>query len=374
LNISDEYRGRVAEPVTTSSIDLPAGKIITGRFPSRQGSDLPEPSLLSIVVPAYKETGNLEQLYRQLILALSPLSSPWELIIVDDGSPDGTWEQIIELHDRDARVRGLRLSRNFGHQYALLAGISEAGGGAVVTLDADLQHPPSVIPLLVEEWRKGSKIVHTLRRDPPGLSWIKRVTSRMFYRVFSFLSGVPLSPGMADFRLLDRQVVTELLKLKETGLFLRGLVQWVGYPSSRVEFDCGDRLAGNSTYSFRRMLHFAWIGITSFSIVPLRLAILLGLLTSGFAFYQLIEAVYIKLFTNEAVPGWASLFVLVSLLFGILFILIGIVGEYIARILEEVRGRPRFIISERSESEERLALDSNPSTYAAVRLEIKRST
>jgi polyisoprenyl-phosphate glycosyltransferase len=336
---------------------------------SRQGTNSTGSPVLSVVVPAYRETGNLEQLYQQLLEALAPLELIWELIIVDDGSPDNTWEHIVELHDRDPRVRGLRLSRNFGHQYALVAGISEAVGDAVVTLDADLQHPPAVIPRLIEEWRRGNKIVHTVRIDPPGLSWRKKVTSRMFYRVFSFLSGVPLSPGMADFRLLDREVVTEILKLREMGLFLRGLVQWVGYPSSSVEFECGDRFAGDSSYSYRRMLHFAWTGITSFSIVPLRLAILLGLLTSAFAFYQLLEAVYAKLYTNQVVPGWTSLFVLVSLLFGILFILIGIVGEYIARILEEVRGRPRFIISERTAGEEPQALHATPTTFAAVRVE-----
>lgn len=335
----------------------------------RQGSDLPGAPVLSVVVPAYKEADNLEELYGQLLQTLQSLGWRWELIVVDDGSTDGTWERIVELHNRDPRVRGLRLSRNFGHQYALVAGLSEAGGDAVVTLDADLQHPPSVIPRLIEEWRRGYKIVHTVRRDRRGLSWRKRVTSNMFYRVFSFLSGVPLSPGMADFRLLDRQVVTEVLKLREMGLFLRGLVQWVGYPSARVEFECGDRFAGDSSYSFRRMLRLAWTGITSFSIVPLRLAILLGLVTSVFAFEQMVEAVYVKLFTNRAVTGWTSLFVMISLLFGVLFILIGIVGEYIARILEEVRGRPRFIICERTDSVDSVVLESGGRTYSAMRIE-----
>jgi glycosyltransferase involved in cell wall biosynthesis len=334
----------------------------------RHGSDLPRTPTLSVVVPAYKESGNIEQLYRQLLEALSPLDLPWELIVVDDGSPDSTWERIIDLHHHDPRVSGIRLSRNFGHQFALVAGLSEARGDVVITMDSDLQHPPSVIPLLIEEWRKGNKIVHTLRRDPPGLSWTKKITSRMFYSVFSFLSGVPLSPGMADFRLLDCEVVTEILKLRETGLFLRGLVQWVGYPNSSVEFDCGDRFAGESSYNYRRMFRFAWTGITSFSIVPLRLAILLGLMTSAFAFYELLEAVYVKLYTKQAVPGWTSLFVLVSLLFGVLFILIGIVGEYIARILEEVRGRPRFIISQRTIGDNPEPLHKDVTSYAAVRV------
>jgi glycosyltransferase involved in cell wall biosynthesis len=322
--------------------------------------------ILSVVVPAYREEANLEQLHRELVKSLTPMWRTWELIIVDDGSPDRTWDCIVGLQQRDSRVRGLRLSRNFGHQYALLAGLSEARGVAVVTLDADLQHPPSLIPSLVSEWEGGSKIVHTVRRDCPGVSWSKRFTSKMFYRVFSFLSGVHISPGMADFRLLDQQVVREILKLKESGLFLRGLVQWVGYPSSRVEFDCAERFAGDTTYSFGRMLRFAWTGITSFSIVPLRLATVLGLLTSLFAFYELLDAVYIKVFTSNAVPGWTSLYVLVSLLFGILFLLIGITGEYIARILEEVRGRPRFVISDRTVRVATPVAEPNRGTYATV--------
>jgi len=307
-----------------------------------------ESPVVSVVVPAYKEAKNVGRLYDELARSLTSLGCTWELIIVDDGSPDGTWEFIVRLQERDPRVKGVRLSRNFGHQYALLAGMSEASGAAVVSLDADLQHPPGLIPALVWEWKKGNKIVHTVRRDSPGTSWGKRLTSRAFYRLFSFLSGVPLTAGMADFRLLDQQVVREILKLKESGLFLRGLVQWVGYPSTKVEYDCNDRFAGESTYSLRRMLRLAWTGITAFSIVPLRLATALGLLTSLFAFYQLLDAVYVKFFTSRAVPGWTSLYVLISLLFGILFILIGITGEYIARILEEVRDRPRFVISDRT--------------------------
>ncbi len=322
--------------------------------------------ILSVVVPAYREAANLEHLHDELVNTLTSLQCVWELIIVDDGSPDKTWECIVGLQRRDTRVRGIRLSRNFGHQYALLAGLSEARGAAVISMDADLQHPPSLIPSLVREWKGGSKIVHTVRRDSPDLSWSKRFTSKMFYRVFSFLSGVDISPGMADFRLLDRQVVREILNLKESGLFLRGLVQWVGYPNTRVEYDCADRFAGDTTYSFGHMLSLAWTGITSFSIVPLRLATGLGLLTSLFAFYELLDAVYVKTFTSRAVPGWTSLYVLVSLLFGILFILIGITGEYIARILEEVRGRPRFVISDRTVRVASSTVESDRNTYAIV--------
>jgi glycosyltransferase involved in cell wall biosynthesis len=299
---------------------------------------------LSIVVPAFFEESSLPQLHRDLVAVLDADNVAWELIFVDDGSTDGTWRQIEALHRKDARVRGLRLSRNFGHQYALFAGLTQASGLAVVMMDGDLQHPPAVVPQLLGEWERGAKIVHTMRRDPPTLPWLKRVTSRLFYRIFSFLGGVKLSAGSADFRLLDRQVVDQLLRLREDGLFLRGLVHWVGFPSATVEFTCGERFAGRSKYNLGRMIRFAWTGVTSFSVVPLRLAVILGLITSLGAFYQLGEAVYIKLFTDRGVPGWASVIGLMSLLFGVLFILLGILGEYLARVLHEVRGRPRFIV------------------------------
>lgn len=307
---------------------------------------------VSVVVPAYNEAGNLTKLYTELIKVLSTLNMSWEIVFVDDGSEDNTWGEIVSLCGADIRVKGVRLSRNFGHQNALLAGLVRAKGQAVISMDADLQHSPQIIPILVDEWRKGNKIVHTVRLDPEDLPFLKKLTSQLFYKIFSFLSGVRIDPGMADFRLLDRQVLDEIVQLRENRLFLRGLVQWVGYPSSKIEFHSGSRFSGKSKYSFHKMLKFAWTGITSFSVVPLRLTMILGLISSMFAFYRLIYALYIKLFTDQAVPGWASLTIVVSLLFGILFILLGILGEYLARILEEVRSRPRFIVSERIGFEE----------------------
>jgi len=300
---------------------------------------------ISIVVPVYKEEGNLLKLYEEIHKALEKETS-FEILFVDDGSNDGSWEIIKTLSGMGERTRGIRFSKNFGHQYALHAGLVHAAGDAVVTMDADLQHPPSVIPRLLEEWRKGSKIVNTLRIPNKNISWIKKVTSNLYYKIFSFLSGVRISPGTSDFRLLDRQVVNELAKFNESGVFLRGLVNWVGFNNSQIRFQCQDRFSGNTKYSLYKMCQFAWKGITSFSIVPLRIGILIGVLTSLFAFYQLLETLYLKLFTDTTVPGWTSIMVLLSLLFGILFILIGVLGEYIGRILVEVRGRPRYIISE----------------------------
>jgi dolichol-phosphate mannosyltransferase len=301
---------------------------------------------LSIVVPAYNEAGNLGQLFKELEETLSGLDMAWEVLIVDDGSPDNTWDIIEALHSQNSQVKGLRLSRNFGHQYALLAGLANAKGDAVITMDGDLQHPVKMIPELVNEWRKGSMLVHTRRLDPPSISFFKKLTSRMYYRIFSYLSGVNIEPGMADFRLFDSQVVKDILAFKEEGLFYRGIAQWVGYSTSTITYTSQERFSGSSKYSLGKMVKLAWNGISSFSIIPLRLGILLGIITSFIAFAEIIYATAVKIFTDTAVPGWASAISILSFLFGVLFILLGILGEYVGRVLVEVRQRPRYLVSE----------------------------
>ena len=303
---------------------------------------------LSVVVPTYEEEDNLHQLHQELLKVLPALDLSWEVIFIDDGSKDASWEIVSALNAADPRFKGVRLSRNFGHQYALFAGICHARGRAVISMDADLQHPPEVIPALIDEWRKGSKIVNTVRLEQEDLSLFKRVTSRWYYRVFSLLGGVEIKAGMADFRLLDRIVVDSVLQLREGGLFLRGLIQWMGYPAAEVAFQPRARFGGRSKYTMMKMLKFAWAGISSFSIVPLRIGIFIGIATSFLAFVELFFVIYLKLFTDTLVPGWASVVGITSFLFGILFIMLGIIGEYIGRILWEVKSRPRFLVHERA--------------------------
>lgn len=307
---------------------------------------LPVESELSIVIPAYNEEDNLEELYRELIKILPQLDLYWEVIFVDDGSKDKTWEKIKIINEKDNNVKGIRFSRNFGHQCALFAGLSYSTGKAVISMDADLQHPPAIIPELIAEWKKGNKIVNTIRMDPEDFSYLKKITSKLFYRIYSLLSGVQLHSGSADYRLFDRQVVQEILQFKEEWIFLRGIVQWVGYPSSNVTFSCQNRFAGKTKYNTKKMIKFAINAIISFSNIPLRVGVVIGVLTSFVAFYHLVYAIYAKVILNATVPGWATTVSILSLMFGILFILLGLIGEYIGRILTEVRNRPRFIVSD----------------------------
>lgn len=303
---------------------------------------------LSVVVPAFNEADNIPLLHARLAETLQRLvPDSWELILVDDGSRDLSWAVICQLSTDDARVKGVRLSRNFGHQYALWAGLELAGGQAVVMMDCDLQHPVEKLPELVAKWRAGFKVVKTQRQDETAsLGWFKRWTSRTFYRVFAYLSGVGLQPGLADFRLFDRQALREMLRFKEEGLFLRGLTEWIGFPSCVISYVPAPRAHGQSGYSLKKMLKLAWNGVSSFSTTPLRIGILIGLVGSVVSVIGVLYAFFGHFFGRRAVPGWASTLIVISLLFCLLFVYLGILGEYIGRMVVEVRRRPRFIVSE----------------------------
>ena len=302
---------------------------------------------ISIVVPAYNEEENIRILSERLVSILQSIRCDYEILIIDDGSRDRTWEAIEGVHQENSRIRGLRLSRNFGHQNALLAGLHAARGAAVITMDADMQHPPEIIPELVRHWKEGCKIVNTIRTETERESLPKRLTSRLFYRAFSWLSGSSLREGMSDFRLLDRDVVEVLKQFNEPHVFLRGLVQWIGFRTREVRFGAPARHKGSTKYSWRRMIGFALVGLTSFSILPLRLSIMVGMLTAVLAFAELCYVVVVALVNETAVPGWASTLGIISLLFGVLFIMLGVIGEYIGRVFEVAKGRPLFIVEER---------------------------
>lgn len=304
----------------------------------------PDTRTISIVVPVFNEEGNIPLLYARVLEVMSAASTDFELIFADDGSRDTSWKVIGELATGDSRVKGVRLSRNFGHQYALMAGLEMAVGDAVIMMDCDLQHPVEMIPVLLERWRAGFKVVKTIRQDSCDIGWFKRWTSHGFYRIFSYLSGVKLQAGLADFRLLDRQALQELLRFSEEGLFLRGLTEWIGFSSCAIPYQARERACGQSQYSLKKMVTLAWKGVSSFSIMPLRIGILIGLMGSLVSVCAVIYAFYGKMFGYGTVPGWASTLMVLSLLFSMLFVYLGVLGEYVGRIIIEVRHRPRFIV------------------------------
>ncbi len=302
---------------------------------------------LSIVIPLCDEEGNVALLIEKLRDVLQTLEISYEVILVDDGSRDGTWSLISEAAAMNDRLKGLSLSRNFGHQNALFAGLYHSSGEAVITMDGDLQHPPALVPELFDAWREGYRVVETRRIESEDASFLKRMTSRWFYRIFSFLSGLPLAEGTSDFRLVDRQIVDTILQMRDADLFLRGITHWVGFQKTTIAYNVERRHAGETKYSLRKMIRFAMSSLFSFSMIPLRLGIWLGLITSALAFLELIY-ILVNYFRGNAITGWASTLTVISFMFGILFILVGIIGAYVGNLLETVKNRPRFIVQDRS--------------------------
>jgi glycosyltransferase involved in cell wall biosynthesis len=308
-----------------------------------------ERCVVSIVAPVYNEEGNISEYLERLRYVLNAVGCTHEIILIDDGSEDASWSEIQRLSASYSCLRAYRLSRNFGHQHALLAGLEKARGEVVITMDSDLQHPPEVIPQLIEEWQKGYSLVLTKRREQKNCSAFKRLSSRCFYRVFSALAGMEIHQGASDFRLIARQPLEELLRFDDAAPFLRGSVELLGFPKSIVEFDAAERHSGQSKYTLRKMLQFANLALIGHSSVPLRIGIWIGACTSVLAFLELCYIVY-QAFAGNAVPGWASSVGVTSLLFGIMFVVIGIMGTYIADIHALLKARPKFIIWESMEN------------------------
>lgn len=303
--------------------------------------------MISLVIPFLDERANLAPLHAAIQAALEPLDLQAELLFVDDGSSDGSAEAVAALHASDPRVRLIRLSRNFGHQAALTAGLAHAAGDAVITLDADLQHPPALIPELVRLWREeGYPVVNTVRRESARQGLAKGLSSRLFYRLLSRLSEVEVREGSADFRLLDRAVVDELARLPERHRFLRGLVPWLGFPQAEVPYSAPARREGASKYSLRRMLRLAVDGLTAFSSFPLQLASMAGLAVTGGAFLYFVY-VLVQWARGAVVPGWASLMAAILFLGGAQLLALGILGQYLSRVYNEVKGRPLYVVRER---------------------------
>ncbi len=299
---------------------------------------------VSIVVPVYNEEKVIDVLYKAVLQNVKPLPYDFELIFVDDGSSDATPLVLENITRMDQKVRALILSKNFGHQFALTCGLDHAEGDAVITMDGDMQHPPEMLSTLLCKWEEGFDIVQTIRLNTEGVSWFKKVTSNIFYKFMNAISQVEMKEGMSDFRLLDKKVLKSFSLFKERTRFIRGMIGLVGFKQVTVEFIAPKRFAGNSKFSLKKMLHFAMDGITSFSNVPLYLAFYMGILTSLVSFGLMLHVLYIKIFTNQAAPGWATLGAGVFFLIGVQFIFFGILGQYIARIFEEVKQRPLYVI------------------------------
>lgn len=296
-------------------------------------------------MPVFNEAGSLPELYRRMCKVMDGLDGTCELILVNDGSQDGTPQLLRALQTADARVRVLEFSRNFGHQMAITAGLDYAGGSAVVIIDADLQDPPEAIPQLVTEWQRGAQVVFAVRAKRLGESWLKRSTAAAFYRIINRLTELHIPLDSGDFRLLDRQVVLALREVREHHRFMRGLSVWLGFRQASVQYVRNERFAGVSKYPMRKMLRFAADGITSFSYVPLQLATTLGFIAAGMALLGIPAVLLLRLSGYLAFEGQATTLSSVLLLGGVQLIFLGIIGEYLGRIYNEVKKRPLYILS-----------------------------
>lgn len=304
--------------------------------------------VLSVVVPCYNEEPVIARTHERLTAVLGAMAdSDFELIYVDDGSRDGTLDVLSSIQRTDTRVRVVALSRNFGHEIATTAGLTEATGDAVALIDADLQDPPEVLPEMLDRWRQGADVAYGRRIRRDGETAVKRLTSRIFYRLFNRLADVPIPHDTGDFRLMDRRVVDAFLAMPERDRFVRGMVAWVGFRQEPVLFHRNPRAAGETSYSFLQLLNLATDSILSFSVLPLRLATWTGFLAALLALGGILYAVVIRLLTDQWIPGWAALFVAILFMGGVQLVLIGILGEFIGRIYGEVKRRPLYLIRER---------------------------
>ena len=304
--------------------------------------------LYSIIIPVLNEEGNVELISKKIIGALGK-DANYEIIFIDDGSTDNTLLNIKQLHKNNPLIKYISLSRNFGHQSALRVGFDYAKGDCVISLDGDMQHPPELIPEMIEKWGgDGYDIVYTIRKEDKSLSIFKRTSSRLFYRILNYFADITLEPGSADFRLLDRNVVDSIRHFQEPTLFFRGIIPWLGFKQYAIEYTPQERFSGTSKYSFRKMFQFALSGILSFSVKPLFISVYSGVIISFLAFCYGIYAAIKKIFFNTTIEGWASTIAVISFIGGLQLISLGIIGIYLGKLFMDNKRRPPYIIREKS--------------------------
>jgi len=302
--------------------------------------------LYSVVAPCYNEEQSLPELYRRIKEVMDQTGESWELVLVNDGSADRTAELMRELNAADSRVHYLDFARNFGHQIAVTAGMDYAQGEAVVLIDADLQDPPELILEMIGKWKEGYQVIYAVRKERKGESWFKLFTAKAFYRLIYRITDVEIPLDTGDFRLMDRKVVEAMKQMKEKHRFIRGMTSWVGFKQSGVEYVRQERFAGETKYPIRKMLRFAMNAITGFSYLPLQLATYLGFITAGLSAVGVIAVFIARLSGSQAFFGQATTLVMVLFLGGVQLISLGIIGEYLGRIYDEVKGRPMYVVNE----------------------------
>ncbi len=300
---------------------------------------------ISLVIPVFNEEENLREFHKRITEVMSNESYEYNIIFVDDGSKDGSRAILNELSKKDYHVEAYLLSRNYGHQMAITCGLDNADGDAVISMDGDLQHPPELIPEMLRLWEQGYEIVQTKRLATEDAGLVKNITSSVYYKIINALSKVEITPGGSDFRLMDRIAVDAFKGYRERARFIRGLVNTLGFNVAELEFVAPARFAGQSKFNLSKMLHFALDGITAFSNVPLRWAFYLGIVLGFLSLIVLGHVLFVKFFTNDAVPGWATITVSILFFNAIQLMGIGILGEYIGRIFEEIKHRPLYLVA-----------------------------
>ncbi|MCU0417376.1 MAG: glycosyltransferase family 2 protein [Cytophagaceae bacterium] len=301
---------------------------------------------ISIIIPIYNEEQNIEKLYVRSKQVVIQLPVEYEFVFVNDGSKDQSLEIIKNIASIDSHIKYLDFSRNFGHQIAVTAGIDNCSGSKIVIIDADLQDPPELIIQMYEKMQEGYEVVYAKRISRKGESVLKKITAKLFYRMLSSITSVEIPVDTGDFRMIDKKIIDVLKKMPEQHKFLRGQISWIGFRQTFIEYDRDERNGGTTGYTYKKMIRFALDGITSFSNLPLKFATVSGFIVSGIAFLIMLYALYSRFILKDFVPGWTSLILSVLFIGGVQLISIGIIGEYISRLSDNVRNRPLYIIKE----------------------------